>query len=216
MPISLAGGQHIKANMQRSLAALRLEPFAPNHTRASEFDTNAILCLAGQLAAPTELAEEAKLPPGLDTLPPDDPENPDFSVLRRKIVEEQRKDPKLSQIIAKLEAAHVVRAELDELTQDDSVLELDQAESEAVADASHEEKVDEADLHSNEPKRVKKRNPPKGNKYDFRLVGPDKLLVKACPYRAAKGKEAVVIWPIVVPESLVPAIIGLFHGSTPH
>ena len=122
----------------------RKEPFAPNHTRASEFDTNAILCLAGQLAAPSELAEEAKLPLGLDTLPPEDPENPDFSVLRRKIVEEQRKDPKLSQIIAKLEAAHVVRAELDELTQDDSVLELDQAESEAVADASHEEKVDEA------------------------------------------------------------------------
>ena len=54
---------------------------------------------------------------------------------------------------------------------------------------------------------------PKGNKYEFRLIRPDKLLVKACPYRAAKGKEAVVIWPIVVPESLVPAIIGLFHGD---
>lgn len=47
----------------------------------------------------------------------------------------------------------------------------------------------------------------------YRLVGEDKLLVKYCPYRTAKKKEMIAVWPTVVPESMIPTILSLFHGD---
>jgi hypothetical protein len=88
---------------------------------------------------------------------------------------------------------------------------------------SREEKVNAADpMVIDQPSKPKRKcRPPKGKRqlpkrgtdYNFRLVGPDKLLVKACSYRATKREQPVTIWPIVVPESMIPAILGLFHGD---
>ena len=52
----------------------------------------------------------------------------------------------------------------------------------------------------------------------YRLVGEDKLLVKQCVYKSAKSKQPTVAWPAVVPESMIPTILSLFHGdkSIPH
>ena len=47
----------------------------------------------------------------------------------------------------------------------------------------------------------------------YRLVGEDKLLVKQCVYRSAKSKQPTVAWPAVVPESMIPTILSLFHGD---
>ena len=47
----------------------------------------------------------------------------------------------------------------------------------------------------------------------YRLVGNDNLLVKACVYKTAKLKAVTVEWPIVVPESMIPTILSLFHGD---
>ena len=50
----------------------------------------------------------------------------------------------------------------------------------------------------------------------YRLVGDDKLLVKQCVYRSAKSKQpTAVAWPAVVPESMIPIILSLFHGDKP-
>ena len=81
-------------------------------------------------------------------------------------------------------------------------------------DATDEDATEE-DVKEELPKTKRKAKavPKRGNKYVFRLVGPDKLLVKACPFRSAKQDKAVVIWPVVVPDTMVPAIVGLFHGD---
>ena len=47
----------------------------------------------------------------------------------------------------------------------------------------------------------------------YRLVGNDNLLVKACVYKTAKLKAVTVEWPLVVPESMIPTILSLFHGD---
>ena len=71
----------------------------------------------------------------------DENDHPDFSAVRRKIVEEQRKDPKLALIIAKLETADVVRMELeDESTQPDSIQSADELQQASVPSASVAEK----------------------------------------------------------------------------
>ena len=80
-------------------------------------------------------------------------------------------------------------------------------------DDATDEDVKEEELPK--AKRKAKVVPKRGNKYVFRLVGPDKLLVKACPFRSAKQDKAVVIWPVVVPDTMVPAIMGLFHATNP-
>ena len=84
-------------------------------------------------------------------------------------------------------------------------------------DETEEDEKDEEELPKAKRRRRKAKQrkpfPKRGMKYAFRLVGPDKLLVKACPFRSAKQEMAVVIWPIVVPDTMVPAIMGLFHGD---
>ena len=52
-----------------------------------------------------------------------------------------------------------------------------------------------------------------GSKHNFQLVGPDKLLVKECSHQARKQGKSVTLWPIVVPDSMIPTIMGLFHGD---
>ena len=225
---------------EKTLKACYSKIFVPDHPWFCTSDFGVLKCFAGVVDAP--------LPGVLDPLP-DDPDNPDFTVLRQKLIEEQRKDPKLKLIIEKLEADELVRTSLENLHgHDDGAMdeqpdpdeqkapptarrsnpdsfvglplkvsdfagEEDNAEAGLVSD---EDATDEDDAKEEElpkAKRKAKTLPKRGNKYVFRLVGPDKLLVKACPFRSAKQDKAVVIWPIVVPDTMVPAIMGLFHGD---
>ena len=48
----------------------------------------------------------------------------------------------------------------------------------------------------------------------FKLVGDEQLLVKAVTFRTAKSIEPQTFWPIVVPSTLVHAVMSLFHGDT--
>ena len=160
----------------------------------------------------------------------DENDHPDFSAVRRKIVEEQRKDPKLALIIAKLETADVVRMELeDESTQPDSIQSADELQQASVPSASvqeysREEKV-EAAVHDTNSAAVEQHEGKeeknstsvpeitKAQLRKYKLVGPDKILVQGCYYRTAKKEQSIMVWPIVVPDSMVPAIMGLFHGD---
>ena len=160
----------------------------------------------------------------------DENDHPDFSAVRRKIVEEQRKDPKLALIIAKLETADVVRMELeDESTQPDSIESADEPQQASVPSASvqeysREEKV-EAAVHDTNSAAVEQHEGKeeknstsvpeitKAQLRKYKLVGPDKILVQGCYYRTAKKEQSIMVWPIVVPDSMVPAIMGLFHGD---
>ena len=160
----------------------------------------------------------------------DENDHPDFSAVRRKIVEEQRKDPKLALIIAKLETADVVRMELeDESTQPDSIQSADELQQASVPSASvqeysREEKV-EAVVHDTNSAAVEQHEGKeeknstsvpeitKAQLRKYKLVGPDKILVQGCYYRTAKKEQSIMVWPIVVPDSMVPAIMGLFHGD---
>ena len=161
-------------------------------------------------------------PLGLDPLPPQDLDNPDFAAFRKKIVEEQRKDPKLSKIIARLEATELVRASIeDELTQLDTPPESLQVTDLASLSMrqendSQKEKVAAADhLAASSPVadgKSRQRKKP-GRKHNFQLVGPDKLLVKECSHQARRQGKSVTVWPIVVPDSMIPTIMGLFHGD---
>ena len=49
----------------------------------------------------------------------------------------------------------------------------------------------------------------------YRLVGEDKILVKECHYKSAKKKDGVsqAVYPIVVPTSMIPTVLSLFHGD---
>ena len=47
----------------------------------------------------------------------------------------------------------------------------------------------------------------------YKLVGEDKLLVKQCIFKSAKSKQPTVAWPAVVPQSMIPTILSLFHGD---
>ena len=47
----------------------------------------------------------------------------------------------------------------------------------------------------------------------YKLVGEDKLLVKQCTFKSAKSKQPTVAWPAVVPQSMIPTILSLFHGD---
>ena len=57
-------------------------------------------------------------------------------------------------------------------------------------DETEEDEKDEEELPKAKRRRRKAKQrkpfPKRGMKYAFRLVGPDKLLVKACPFRSAK------------------------------
>ena len=46
----------------------------------------------------------------------------------------------------------------------------------------------------------------------YKLVGEDKL-VKQCIFKSAKSKQPTVAWPAVVPQSMIPTILSLFHGD---
>ena len=48
----------------------------------------------------------------------------------------------------------------------------------------------------------------------FRLVGADNLLVKAVTFRSAKSHIPETLWPVVVPRTLVHAVLSVFHGDT--
>lgn len=187
------------------------------------------------------LMRHLALNPLVTAVLPENADNPDFGVLRRVIVEEQRKDPRLGPIIAKLETAEQVRLELeDESTQPDSMDIEEEVRHQTsttssrvetpipvvIGDYSREEKVDAAVLvvltetsttntlpPTTEAKQSLAPRLPDTQLYKYKLVGPDKLLVKACCYRSAKKEQPVVIWPIVVPTSMVAAIMGLFHGD---
>jgi transposase InsO family protein len=50
-------------------------------------------------------------------------------------------------------------------------------------------------------------------RYQHRLIGEDKLLVKSCWFNTAKSKTTQIIWAVVVPPTLVQAVIALFHGD---
>ena len=50
----------------------------------------------------------------------------------------------------------------------------------------------------------------------YKLVGEDKLLVKQCIFKSAKSKQPTVAWPAVVPQSMIPTILSLFHGDKSH
>ena len=84
--------------------------FMPTHPWFCSSDNEVIQCFAGVVPTvptiPPSSSPEVGVP---DPLPAEDVDNPDFSILRRKIVEEQRKDPKLKQIIARLEAEEVIQ-----------------------------------------------------------------------------------------------------------
>ena len=47
----------------------------------------------------------------------------------------------------------------------------------------------------------------------YKLVGEDKMLVKQCIFKSAKSKQPTVAWPAVVPQSMIPTILSLFHGD---
>ena len=47
-----------------------------------------------------------------------------------------------------------------------------------------------------------------------RLVGDDKLLVKAITFVSSKTGAQQTFWPAVVPRTLVHAILSFFHGDT--
>ena len=47
----------------------------------------------------------------------------------------------------------------------------------------------------------------------YKLVGEDKLLVKQCIFKSAKSKQPTAAWPAVVPQSMIPTILSLFHGD---
>ena len=185
----------------------------PAHSGLESKDSEAIHCFAQEVVVP---------PLGLDPPPPQDLDNPDFAAFRKKIVEEQRKDPKLSKIIARLEATELVRASIeDELTQLDTPPESLQVTDLASIsmrqeDDSQKEKVAAADHLAASPPvadgKSRQRKKP-GSKHNFQLVGPDKLLVKECSYQARKQGKSVTLWPIVVPDSMIPTIMGLFHGD---
>ena len=244
---------------EKTLEACYSKLFFPSHPWFCTSDLATLNCFAGEVE-----------PGVLDPLPPEDADNPDFAALRRKIVEEQRKDPKLKLIIARLAAEEALRAALanpsaqpdspehdvvsieaealdeqperepdEQAAQSSAQVTLTalpmkvsdfSCERKAIAadhlvpdkvvtdeDETEEDEKDEEELPKAKRRRRKAKQrkpvPKRGMKYAFRLVGPDKLLVKACPFRSAKQEMAVVIWPIVVPDTMVPAIMGLFHGD---
>ena len=86
---------------EKTLEACYSKLFFPSHPWFCTSDLATLNCFAGEVE-----------PGVLDPLPPEDADNPDFAALRRKIVEEQRKDPKLKLIIARLAAEEALRAAL--------------------------------------------------------------------------------------------------------
>ena len=48
----------------------------------------------------------------------------------------------------------------------------------------------------------------------YKLVGEDKLLAKAAIFRKAPEAEPITYWPIVVPTTMIPAVLSVFHGDT--
>jgi hypothetical protein len=70
-----------------------------------------------------------------------------------------------------------------------------------------------ASTHIDQPSVVELRHTTKPRAERFRLVGPDNILVKSVTFHTAKNKTPIITWPIVVPDSMVPAVMGLFHGD---
>jgi hypothetical protein len=112
-------------------------------------------------------------------------ENEDIESVRKKIVEEQRKDPKLLKLIQALECEERKEASAD------AAVEHKQGERRDLVDIAMQD--DSTSL--------------------FKLIGNDKVLVKAVSFRRTRASDFVTYWPIVVPDSLVPAVLSVFHGD---
>src|SRR5207248_1098064 len=71
-----------------------------------EEESDSFQCFATHIAADT--------PPMVDDADSKDKEDPDFTLLRQKVIEEQRKDPKLKPIIDKLLAAAAILIDMED------------------------------------------------------------------------------------------------------
>src|SRR4051812_8453123 len=79
--------------------------------------------------------------------------------------------------------------------------------------AQREEKVspdDEKDVRPDAKPKTSKTHP---LKHRYRLLGKDNLLVRAGQYFSAKHKQRATVWAVVVPTSLIHAVLRLFHGD---
>jgi hypothetical protein len=160
----------------------------------------------------------------------------DTRAVRQKIVEQQRIDPVLRFIITKLETRKAVQAGLVAPSSspthdngDSKDVEVQQTVSTSDHEGKHQsdttalatdspidgDEMDEDGRLRKQAKLTTKQMAKLANlRIDrYRLVGEDGLLVKACVYRTAKLKTVTVDWPIVVPESMIPTILSLFHGD---
>src|SRR3954467_12606570 len=153
----------------------------------------------------------------------------DTRVIREKIVEQQRADPLLKFIIAKLETKRAVQAGLTIPPLQESTIVEDHKDEEKQQRVDGDEKhqsntttlmLDDEDTEDDEQfsKQAKFTTKQMAKMVNlridrYRLVGQDSLLVKACVYRTAKLKTVTVDWPIVLPESMIPTTLSLFHGD---
>ena len=160
------------------------------------------------------------------------PDKMDAKRIRATIIEEQRKDPFLKLIIEKLQSKYAVEGGLERLSASKAAEDLGtQVISEAQQDTGENsrEKKEKWAVHLLQKhkqmqmlkmsKQTKKRRTMKTSCTGRRSwTDTDSLvktsLVKECPYKTAKKKEMTVAWPIVVPESMIPTILSLFHGDT--